>query len=80
MTTLETQTLTRQVDLTIDGRAVSVAEGTTLLQASRAEGIDTPTLCYLETLTRERLRVCVVERRLTSAGPLAARAEPAWWC
>jgi len=52
----------RQVELTIDGRAVAVPEGTTILQACRAQGIDTPTLCYLETLTPVNVcRVCVVE-------------------
>src|SRR5262245_3273123 len=52
----------RFVDLTIDGQAVSVTEGTTLLQACRGIGIDTPTLCYLETLTPVNVcRVCVVE-------------------
>ena len=41
----------RLVDVTIDGQQVRVAEGDTLLQACRQQGIDTPTLCYLENLT-----------------------------
>jgi predicted molibdopterin-dependent oxidoreductase YjgC len=50
------------VTLTIDGRKLSVAEGTTLLEATRQLGIDTPTLCYLETLAPVNVcRVCVVE-------------------
>ena len=53
---------TRAIDLTIDGRAARVPEGTTILQACRALGIDTPTVCYLETLTPVNVcRVCVVE-------------------
>ncbi len=37
-------------------------EGTTLLEACREQGIDTPTLCYLETLTPvNACRLCVVE-------------------
>ena len=32
----------RLIELTIDGTAVRVPEGTTILQACRAEGIDTP--------------------------------------
>ena len=37
-------------------------EGTTLLDACRQQGIDTPTLCYLENLTPVNVcRVCVVE-------------------
>ena len=52
----------RLVDLTIDGTTVRVPEGTTLLQACRQLGIDTPTLCYLENLTPVNVcRVCVVE-------------------
>jgi predicted molibdopterin-dependent oxidoreductase YjgC len=50
------------VELTIDGAAVSVPAGSTLLEACRAQGIDTPTLCYLENLTPVNVcRVCVVE-------------------
>ena len=52
----------RTVALTIDGRSVTVPEGATLLQACRQEGIDTPTLCFLETLRPVNVcRVCVVE-------------------
>ena len=36
------------IELTIDGRAVEVAEGKTVLDAARALGIDIPTLCHLE--------------------------------
>src|SRR5439155_12891576 len=50
------------VELTIDGVEVSVPAGSTILEACRAEGIDTPTLCYLENLTPVNVcRVCVVE-------------------
>jgi predicted molibdopterin-dependent oxidoreductase YjgC len=50
------------VEITIDGVAVSVPAGSTILEACRAEGIDTPTLCYLENLTPVNVcRVCVVE-------------------
>lgn len=52
----------RKIELTIDGRDVRVPEGTTILQACRGIGIDTPTLCYLENLTPINVcRVCVVE-------------------
>ena len=54
--------VSQQIELTIDGRNVRVPEGTTILQACRAQGINTPTLCYLETLTPVNVcRVCVVE-------------------
>jgi predicted molibdopterin-dependent oxidoreductase YjgC len=50
------------IELTIDGRAVSVPEGSTILDACRALEIETPTLCYADTLTPVNVcRVCVVE-------------------
>ena len=52
----------RLVDVEIDGKPVRVPEGSTILEACRSEGIDTPTLCYLESLTPVNVcRVCVVE-------------------
>jgi predicted molibdopterin-dependent oxidoreductase YjgC len=52
----------RLVDAEIDGTTVRVPEGTTILEACRERGIDTPTLCYLENLTPVNVcRVCVVE-------------------
>ena len=52
----------RMLTATIDGREVQTPEGTTILDACRRLGIDTPTLCYLETLTPVNVcRVCVVE-------------------
>jgi NADP-reducing hydrogenase subunit HndD len=54
--------LRRPVELTIDGTAVAVPEGSTILEACRGLGIDTPTLCFLENLTPVNVcRVCVVE-------------------
>jgi predicted molibdopterin-dependent oxidoreductase YjgC len=50
------------IEVTIDGRAVSVSEGSTILDACRALEIETPTLCYADTLTPVNVcRVCVVE-------------------
>lgn len=50
------------ISLTVDGDSVRVPEGTTILQALRKRGVDTPTLCYLENLTPvNACRVCVVE-------------------
>jgi NADP-reducing hydrogenase subunit HndD len=58
------------VEITVDGVAVSVPEGSTILDACRTLGIDTPTLCYLENLTPvNACRVCVVE--VTGARVLA---------
>jgi len=52
----------RFVEIRIDGKPVSVLEGSTILDAARKLGIDTPTLCFLESLTPVNVcRVCVVE-------------------
>jgi predicted molibdopterin-dependent oxidoreductase YjgC len=50
------------VELSIDGQAVSVPQGSTILDACRQLDIDTPTLCYADNLTPVNVcRVCVVE-------------------
>jgi NADP-reducing hydrogenase subunit HndD len=50
------------VGITVDDAPVQVAAGSTLLEALRGLGIDTPTLCYLETLAPVNVcRICVVE-------------------
>ena len=69
----------RLVDLEVDGRTVRVPEGSTILDACRQEEVDTPTLCFLDTLTPvNACRVCVVEvegaRALVPA--CSRRAEP----
>jgi predicted molibdopterin-dependent oxidoreductase YjgC len=51
-----------QVELSVDGRPVTVPEGATVLEAARRLGIETPTLCFLENLTPVNVcRICVVE-------------------
>ena len=79
MTTVFLDAPKRLVDVEIDGRTVRVPEGSTLLDACREAGVDTPTLCYLENLTPVNVcRVCVVEvegaRTLVPA--CSRRAEP----
>lgn len=50
------------VNLKINGKAVSVPEGYTVLQAAREAGIDIPTLCYLKDVSETgSCRMCVVE-------------------
>jgi predicted molibdopterin-dependent oxidoreductase YjgC len=52
----------RELEITIDGKRVAVPEGATILDAARKLGIETPTLCFLETLTPVNVcRVCVVQ-------------------
>ncbi|HLK59707.1 MAG TPA: 2Fe-2S iron-sulfur cluster-binding protein [Chthonomonadaceae bacterium] len=52
----------RLVELQIDGESVRAPEGTTILDALRRRGVDTPTLCYLDNLSPVNVcRVCVVE-------------------
>jgi predicted molibdopterin-dependent oxidoreductase YjgC len=51
-----------ELEITVDGKRVKVREGATILDATKKLGIETPTLCYLETLTPVNVcRVCVVE-------------------
>lgn len=50
------------IEVQVDGRRVTVPGGSTLLDACQRAGVETPTLCYLETLTPVNVcRVCVVE-------------------
>ena len=52
----------RSIEIKIDGKNVSVTEGSTILDAAKRLGIDTPTLCFLNSLTPVNVcRVCVVE-------------------
>lgn len=49
-------------DFTIDGRTVTVEEGTTVLEAARSAQIHIPTLCYLKGVSSiGSCRLCVVE-------------------
>ncbi|HLY50748.1 MAG TPA: 2Fe-2S iron-sulfur cluster-binding protein [Solirubrobacteraceae bacterium] len=52
----------RLISLTVDEQEVEVPEGSTILEACNRLGIDTPTLCYGETLSpANACRICVVE-------------------
>jgi NADH dehydrogenase/NADH:ubiquinone oxidoreductase subunit G len=52
----------RMVELEVDGQTVKVFEGETILDACNKVEIDTPTLCFGETLEpKNACRVCVVE-------------------
>ena len=51
-----------KVNVTLNGQPVSGEKGTTILQLAKDNGIDIPTLCYLEGLSPTGLcRMCVVE-------------------
>ncbi|WP_419919499.1 2Fe-2S iron-sulfur cluster-binding protein [Candidatus Poriferisocius sp.] len=50
------------VSIRVDDREVLVPEGATILDACNAAGVDTPTICYSDTLTPVNVcRLCVVE-------------------
>ena len=50
------------VNATINGKAVCVEKGTTILQAATMAGIKIPTLCYLKEINEiGACRVCMVE-------------------
>ncbi len=50
------------VNVKINGIAVSVPKGSTILEAARAAGVEIPTLCYLKEINEiGACRICVVE-------------------
>ena len=50
------------INLTIDGKAVCVPEGTTILEAARRANITIPTLCFLKEINEVGdCRMCIVE-------------------
>ena len=50
------------VNLTIDGRKITVKENTTIMEAAAQNGIPIPKLCYLKGINEiAACRVCVVE-------------------
>jgi len=52
----------KQVRLTIDGREVTVPEGTTILEAAKSVGLDVPNLCYDPRVKPAgTCRLCVVQ-------------------
>ncbi|MFV1970879.1 MAG: 2Fe-2S iron-sulfur cluster-binding protein [Acidimicrobiia bacterium] len=52
----------RRVNIRINGDTVLAPVGSTILDVCRAEGIDIPTMCFLETLSPfNSCRLCVVE-------------------
>jgi len=69
----------RLLDAEVDGVPVRVPEGSTILDACRAEGVDTPTMCYADNLTPiNACRVCVVEvERARTLVPACSRAVEA---
>ena len=49
-------------NVTIDGIALEVCDGTTVLEAAKQAGIDIPTLCFMPKINEiGSCRVCVVE-------------------
>ncbi len=54
--------MTLEVAIEVDGRRVVVAEGTTVLEAAKAAGIQIPTLCHHASLEPSgACRICTVE-------------------
>src|SRR5512139_1096397 len=52
----------KMVSLTIDGKAVSVPEGTLIVNAAKQAGIDIPVFCYHPKMEPVGMcRVCLVE-------------------
>ncbi|HER44403.1 MAG TPA: 2Fe-2S iron-sulfur cluster binding domain-containing protein, partial [Candidatus Eisenbacteria bacterium] len=71
-----------KIDITIDGKKVSVVKGAYLLGVLRDNGVQVPTLCHHKDLTPQGLcRFCVVEieeagrRRLVTSCNYPVRKE-----
>jgi len=63
--------------LTIDGKEVTVAQGTTVLQACEIVGVEVPRFCYHERLSiAGNCRMCLVEQE-KAPKPIASCAMPA---
>lgn len=71
-----------QVSLTIDGRAVTVPLGTSVMRAAAEAGVDIPRLCATDTLAAfGSCRLCLVEVEGGRGTPRRARrrARTRWW-
>jgi predicted molibdopterin-dependent oxidoreductase YjgC len=61
-TVLETEKNNSMIELEIDGRAIAVQKGTTILEACKTLDIEIPTLCHMKELAPDgSCRMCVVE-------------------
>src|SRR6201996_3311793 len=61
-TTTTSPAITKNVTLTIDGREVTVPDGTTILDAAKQLGIDIPVLCHDDRYDPVGVcRMCVVD-------------------
>jgi len=67
------------ITLTVDGKSIETAPGTTILKVAQENGIDIPHVCYHDALTPPAVcRVCVVEvekARVLQAACVAQCAE-----
>jgi formate dehydrogenase major subunit len=70
----------KQVTLTIDGHAVTVAEGTSIMRAAMEMGTQIPKLCATDMLDAfGSCRLCLVEIEGRARRPPAPpRSPPAW--
>ena len=56
------ETQSTEVTVSINGTTVSVAAGTSILEAAKLAGVEVPTLCWASNLTPvNACRLCVVE-------------------
>ena len=63
------------IDFTLDGAPLSVAPGTTILEAARAAGVRIPTLCWLKGVSSiASCRMCVVELAGDASRPVLVPA------
>ena len=66
------------VNLTIDGKAISVEENTTIMEAAAANGIPIPKLCYLKAVSYTHLDVYKRQSTGRPRCPGASSKELRW--
>ncbi|GIR10035.1 MAG: hypothetical protein CM15mP21_2970 [Hyphomicrobiales bacterium] len=71
-----------RVNVTVDGIAVEVEPGTTILQACEEAGVEIPRFCYHERLSvAGNCRMCLVEveKRPSPSPVVPCRLHRTWW-
>lgn len=73
--------MSEMIHFRMNGRQIDVADGTTLLEAARAMGVEIPTLCHIEGHTPfTSCMVCMVQEKASGRflPACSAVAEPGW--
>jgi hypothetical protein len=70
----------KTVTLTIDGRVVTVPEGTSIMRAAKEMGTQIPKLCATDMLDAYGSASSRSRGARERRPPAPRRSPPAWWC